>query len=110
MFNDFASRLKYQGIDLESYMQITGQNVEQIKAEMEKEAFKRVLYRLTLEKIKELENITVSDEEVDAKIEEIKEQFKISEEEIMKQIGNKEMLRYDLEMNKVMEFLKEENK
>ena len=110
MFNDFVNRLSYQGINLESYLQITGQNVEQIRSEMEKEAFKRVLYRLTLEKIKELENITATDEEIDEKINEFKEKFKISEEEIMKQIGNKEMLRYDLEMNKVMEFLKEENK
>lgn len=110
MFNDFVNRLKYQGIDLDAYLRITQQNVEQIRAEMEKEAFKRVLYRLTLEKIKDLEKITVSDEEVDAKINEIKEQFKISEEEIMKQIGHKEMLRYDLEMNKVMDFLKVANK
>ena len=110
MFNNFVNRLSYQGINLESYSQITGQDVEQIRSEMEKEAFKRVLYRLTLEKIKELENITATDEEIEEKINEFKEKFKISEEEILKQIGNKEMLRYDLEMNKVMEFLKEENK
>ena len=41
---------------------------------------------------------------------EFKEKFNISEEEILKQIGNKEMLKYDLEMNKVMDFLKEANK
>jgi len=77
---------------------------------MEKEAFERVLSRLALEKIKELENITITDEEVDSKIKEYTDKFNIKEEDVLKEFGSKEMLKYDLEMNKVLDFLKDANK
>ena len=91
-------------------MTYTGQTEEVIRAQMEKEAFERVLSRLALEKIKELENITITDEEVDSKIKEYTDKFNIKEEDVLKEFGSKEMLKYDLEMNKVLDFLKDANK
>jgi len=110
MFEDFKQRLAMQGISLEVYEQFSGQKEADIKNEMEKEAFSRVLARLTLEEIKKLEKITVIDKDVDAKIKEMTEKYQMTEEELLKQVGSKEMLQYDLEMNKVIDFLKEANK
>lgn len=110
MFEDFKQRLAMQGISLEVYEQFSGQKEADIKNEMEKEAFSRVLARLTLEEIKKLEKITVTDKDVDAKIKEMTEKYQMTEEELLKQVGSKEMLQYDLEMNKVIDFLKEANK
>jgi len=110
MFNQLRQNLGYQGIDLNTYMTYTGQTEEVIRAQMEKEAFERVLSRLALEKIKELENITITDEEVDSKIKEYTDKFNIKEEDVLKEFGSKEMLKYDLEMNKVLDFLKDANK
>jgi len=110
MLEDMKQRLAMQGISFDMYLQFSGQKEEDIKNEMEKEAFARVLARLTLEEIKKLENITVTDEEVTAKIKEMTEKYKMTEEELLKEIGSKEMLKYDLEMNKVIDFLKEANK
>lgn len=110
MFEDFKQRLAMQGLSLEVYLQFSNQKEEEIKNQMEKQAFSRVLARLALEKIKELENITVSDEEVDERIKAMSKQHKMSEEEILKHLGSREALKYDLEMNKVIDFLKEANK
>ena len=110
MFNQLRQNLSYQGIDLNMYMTYTGQTEEVIRSQMEKEAFERVLSRLALEKIKVLENINVTDEEVDSKIKEYTEKYNIKEEDVLKEFGSKEMLKYDLEMNKVVDFLKDANK
>ena len=109
MFENFKQKLAMQGISFEVYQQFSHQTEEDIKNQMEKDAFSRVLARLALEEIKKLENITVTDEEVDAKIKEMTEQYKMTEEELLKHVGSKDMMKYDLEMNKVVDFLKEHN-
>ena len=78
---------------------------------MEIEAFSRVLARLTLEKIQQLENITVTEEELEEKIKTMMEEHHVTEEEILSQVrGGREALKYDLEINKVIDFLKDANK
>ena len=110
MYEDMSYRLSMQGISMEMYLQISNKTEEDIKNEMEPEAFSRVLARLTLEEIKKLENIEVTEEEVDNKLKELAKNHGMKEEEIIKQIGSREMLKYDLEMNKVLDLLKEESK
>lgn len=110
MYEDLEYRLSMQGISMEMYLKFSNKTEEEIKNEMEKEAFSRVLARLTLEEIKKLENIEVSEEEVDNKLKELAKNHNMKEEEIIKQIGSREMLKYDLEMNKVLDLLKEESK
>lgn len=110
MYEDMSYRLSMQGISMDMYLQISNKTEEDIKNEMEPEAFSRVLARLTLEEIKKLENIEVTEEEVDNKLKELADNHGMKEEEIIKQIGSREMLKYDLEMNKVLDLLKEESK
>ena len=60
----FAEQMKMQGITLDLYYQFTGSNEEQLRSQMEKEAFNNVLYRLMIEEIQQIEKIVVSDEEL----------------------------------------------
>jgi len=110
MYEDLAYRLSLQGISMEMYLQFSNKTEEDIKNEMENEAFSRVLARLTLEEIKRVENIEVSEEEVDSRLKELADKNHMTEEEVIKQIGSREMLKYDLEMNKVLDLIKEESK
>ena len=110
MYEDMSYRLSMQGISMDMYLQFSNKTEEDIKNEMEHEAFSRVLARLTLEEIKKLENIEVSEEEVDNKLKELADNHGMKEEDVIKQIGSREMLKYDLEMNKVVDLLKEESK
>lgn len=110
MLKDFEQKLKMQGISMEVYLGYTNKTIEDVRNDLEPQAYERVLARLTLEKIKELENIEVTDEELDAKIKELADKYKMTEEEIIKNFGSKFAIKYDTEMNKVINFLKDANK
>ena len=106
----FAEQMKMQGISLDLYYQFTGSNEEQLRSQMEKEAFNNVLYRLMIDEIKEIEKVVVTDEEADKEAEELAKKYQVSKEEFLSQFGGLEMVKYDLEVRKVVELLKEYNK
>lgn len=106
----FAEQMKMQGITLDLYYQFTGSNEEQLRSQMEKEAFNNVLYRLMIEEIQQIEKIVVSDEEAEKEAEELAKKYQMDKEDFLKQFGGLEMVKYDLEVRKVIELLKELNK
>lgn len=106
----FAEQMKMQGITLDLYYQFTGSNEEQLRSQMEKEAFNNVLYRLMIEEIQQIEKIVVSDEETEKEAEELAKKYQMDKEDFLKQFGGLEMVKYDLEVRKVIELLKELNK
>lgn len=101
--------LKYQGISLDLYYQFTKTTEADMRKQLEPEAFKNVMYRLILEEIVKLENIIVKDEEVDKELERMVKEYKTTKEEILKELGSKEMLKYDLEVRRTFERLSELN-
>lgn len=106
----FAEQMKMQGISLDLYYQFTGSNEEQLRSQMEKEAFNNVLYRLMIEEIQQIEKIVVSEEEAEKEAEELAKKYQMDKEDFLKQFGGLEMVKYDLEVRKVIELLKELNK
>ena len=110
MIHKFEEQLKMQGLSLEMYFQFTQSDEKALHAQMEKEAYQHVLYRLTLEKIMELEKVDVTDKEVEDEIKELASKYNMKEEDLLKAIGSKDMIKYDLQMRKVIEILKEANK
>ena len=101
--------LRYQGITLDLYYQFTKTTEEDLRNQLEKEAFKNVLYRLILEEIISLEEIKVTDEDVEAELEKMATQYNAKKEEIEKELGGKEMMRYDIEARRAFDKLAEYN-
>lgn len=101
--------LKYQGISLDLYYQFTRTTEADLRNQLESEAFKNVLYRLILEEIIKLENIKVTDEEIEEELAKMAERYQTSKEEILKELGGKEMVKYDLEARHIFEKLSEYN-
>ena len=101
--------LKYQGISLDLYYQFTRTTEADLCNQLESEAFKNVLYRLILEEIIKLENIKVTDEEIEEELAKMAERYQTSKEEILKELGGKEMVKYDLEARHIFEKLSEYN-
>lgn len=106
----FAEQMKMQGISLDLYYQFTGSNEEQLRSQMEKEAFNNVLYRLMIEEIQQIEKIVVSDEDAEKEAEELAKKYQMDKEDFLNQFGGLEMVKYDLEVRKVIELLKKLNK
>lgn len=110
LMHRFEEQIKMQGISLELYYQFTNTKEEDLRNQLEKEAYSHVLYRLMLEEIANLEKIEISDEEALKEATSLAEKYKMEKEEFLKMFGGLDMIKYDLEMRKVIELLKELNK
>lgn len=106
----FEEQMIMQGISLDIYYQFTGSTEEELRSQMEKEAFNNVLYRLMLEEIMTLEKVEVTEEETDKEATELAEKYQMSKEDFLEEFGGLDMIQYDLEVRKVVELLKEYNK
>ena len=73
---DFDMRLKYQGLDLKKYMELTGSSVEDFKASLRPQAIDQVKGRLTLEAIAKAENLSATPEEIEEEIVNIAANYK----------------------------------
>ena len=105
----FEEQMKMQGISLDVYYQFTKTTEKDLRAQMEKEAFSHVLYRLMLEEIMNLEKIEVTMEEAEKEAEELANKYQMPKDEFLKNFGGLDMIQYDLEMRKVIEQLKQWN-
>jgi trigger factor len=106
MVAELEQRLAPQGISLDLYMQFTGQNMDTVRKGYAEQAEKQVKLRLALEKIAEVENIQVSDEEVDAEIQKLADTYKMEAEQV-KNLLYVEDLRKDLAVGKAVDLVKE---
>ena len=108
---DFSYKLMYQGLKLEDYIQYMGQTMEQFRAQFDTQARSRVLSQLVIEKIIKDENITATQEEIDAKIAEQAASVEKSVEEYKKNIDPRQLeyIANDVVITKLFAFLSENN-
>ncbi|MBQ3435931.1 MAG: trigger factor [Bacilli bacterium] len=106
----FEENMKMQGINLDMYYQFTNSTEADLRATLEKEGYQNVLYRLMLEEVIELEELHVEEKEAKKEAKELAKKYQMEEEEFLKQFGGIEMIKYDLEMRKAVDKLKELNK
>lgn len=75
MLKDLEMRLKYQGLDLQTYYQYTNNTEEKVREYMKETAEKRVKTDLTIEEISKVEKIEATEEELLAKAAEMAKQY-----------------------------------
>jgi trigger factor len=108
MVKDFERRMKSQGMTLELYYQFTGQSESSLRDQMKADAEQRVRNNLVLEAIAAAENIEATEEDLDAEIGRVAEQFKKSPEEvrsIFEANGSLVGMKEDLALRKTVDFL-----
>ena len=71
MIHEFEQNLAYQGMTLEQYKQILGLDDKAIHEQFEESAIKDIKLKLALEVIEKEENIEITDEEINEKVEEL---------------------------------------
>ena len=109
MIHQFEEQLSMQGIKLEDYAQITGMTHEKLHEQMEPEATKRVKYRYLIEAVADAEKIDFTEEEVNAKAEEMASNYGITVDELVKAYGSNEIVKYDMKMHGALEIIKNNN-
>ena len=103
---DFAYRLQSQGLNLETYLKYTNSNIDEFKKSFRPQAEGQVKFRLALEKIVELENITPSDEELEAEFAKLAEGYGVEVEKVKAVIPAEEISK-DVAVGKAIDLVKE---
>lgn len=109
MLDDFANRIAQQGLSMEQYMQFTGMNVEKMMEQMRPDALKRIQSSLVLEAIAKVENIEVSEEELNSEINRMAELYAMEADKLVEYLGEngKQSIKQDLSIQKAVDLIRE---
>lgn len=108
MIDQMSEQLKMNGITLEQYMQFTGMTHEDLHKQYEEMATKRVKERFLLENVAKVEKIEVSDKDAEAKAEEMAKNYGMTKEDLLKEFGGLDMVKYDMKMRAAINIVKGE--
>lgn len=105
MADDFAQRIRMQGITIDQYFQFTGLTREAFLEQLRPQAEERIKSRLVLEAVAKAENLEASDEEYTAEIKKMAEAYQMDEDKITEMIGEFEQksIKEDICIRKALE-------
>ena len=109
MVQDFGYRMQMQGMSFDQYLKMTGSSMETFRTMFKNQAERQVKTRLVLEKVAELENIAVSDTEIEDEYAKMAENYGMELDKI-KAAVSADALREDLKISDALEFLKKNAK
>ena len=101
---DFDYRLQSNGMNLELYLQYMGMTMEEYKMQVREQSEKNVKVRLALERISEIENLEVTDDELNEEYSKFAASYNMQAEDVKKYIPE-DSLRSDLLVNKAVDFI-----
>lgn len=105
MIRDFESRLRSQGLDMETYMRYMGMDVNALKGMYRTDAEKRVKLRLALETIAKKENIEVTEADLDEEYGKLAETYKMDVDKVKVAIPA-DSLSEDVRVQKALDLVK----
>ena len=104
MVQDYAYRLQMQGLDLNTYLQYLGQTMDQFKEQFMEGAKQQVKTKLALDAIVKAENIEASEEEIEAEVNKLAEQYNMEADKIKAAVPA-EQLSADITTRKAVDFI-----
>jgi len=112
MVKQFEYRLMYQGMKLDDYLKYTGMKREDIRKDYKDLAVKNIKVRLVMDKIVATEKIEATDDEVAAKVSEMAKRAGKDPDTYKNDVQARQMdyIRNEIVMNKLLDFLKRENR
>lgn len=109
---EMESRLMYQGMKLDTYLQLMGKSLSDIKEQYKERATQNVKTKLVLEAISKAENIEITDKDIEEKLKNIAERYGSAGQNVEELVKNptdqmkdyvKEELKYDLAVKFIMD-------
>ena len=104
MIQDYSYRLQMQGLNLETYLQYLGQTMDQFKEQFMDGAKQQVKVKLALDAIVKAENIEATEEEIDAEVAKLAEQYNMEADKIKAAVPT-EQLTADIVTRKAVDFV-----
>ena len=107
MIQNFSNNLRYQGINMDQYMQMTGSNMASLRASVRQDAEKSIKEALVLEAVVKAENLEVTDEDFDAEVQKLADLYKIEADKLKENISDseKEGMLEEMKSKKAVEWL-----
>jgi len=104
MMRDFSYRLSSQGLSFEQYMQFTGMTPEGFKEQYKEQAEERVKSNLVISEIAKIENVEVSDADVEEELKNMAEMYGMEVDKLKEFIkdGELESLKSELKLKKAV--------
>ena len=112
MINDYAMRLRQQGLTIDQYMMFTGMDMNGLKEQMKPQALKTIQSRLVLEAVVAAENLEATDDEIEEEIKKMAEMYGMEADKIKDTMGDKEkeLMSKDVCLRKAAELIAAEAK
>lgn len=104
MIQDYAYRLQMQGIDLNTYLSYMGQDMDSFKATFREGAENQVKASIALEAIVDAEKIEATEEEIDAEVNKLAEQYQMEAEQVKKAVSS-DQLAADIKTRKAVDII-----
>jgi trigger factor len=105
MVGDFEYRLQSQGMNLKSYIEYTGMDMETFRKNFNEQAERQVKARLALEKIGKIEEFEITAEEIEEEYKKIAEHYNVSIEKVKLSFDDK-YVTADIKCNKAIDLIR----
>ncbi|MCR5107339.1 MAG: trigger factor [Lachnospiraceae bacterium] len=107
MANDYAQRLKQQGLTLDQYFMFTGLDQDKFVDQMKESALKRIQSSLVIEAVVKAEDFKVSDEDYEEELKKMAEDYKMELDKLKELLGegSREQIEKDIKMDKAVQFI-----
>ncbi len=106
---DYDNRLRQSGLDLKTYFQYTGLDLDTLRTQLRPQAEKQVKARLALEAVAAAEAIQVIEDELTAEYETIAKAYNIEADKV-REFVDAEMVKADVSVRKAMQVVKDNAK
>lgn len=105
MEQDISSRLSYQGMNLDQYLQMMGKTKQEFRDGYKEQAEKQVKVNLVLEAVTKAARIEVTDKEIEEKIQEMAKIYGKNEEEVKNNEQLKQYVEENLKTEKTVKYI-----
>ena len=106
LLRDYDNRLRMSGLDLNTYMKYTGMTLEKMREQFLPQAERQVKARLALEKIAELENVEVTEEDINAEYDRIAAAYNMPVDQVKASLPA-DAISEDIKVKKTMDLVRE---
>lgn len=107
--NDFAYRLQMQGVSIDQYVRMNGSDMASFRQVFRPQAERQVKVRLVLNKIADLENIEITEDDINAEYAKLCERYGMEDEQVRSAV-QPEAVSDDLRLNRALSIVKDSAK
>ena len=105
MVEEQAMRMQQSGLNFQDYLKYMGLTMDDVRAQAKTAAERTVRTALALDAVAKAEGIEVTQEELDAEVKRLAEQFHVTEEQV-REVTNPDDMKQDLGSKKALELVK----